>query len=166
MGIPVVTKPATPAQRTAAALQRATKHLSVEHEKLLAVALTELAVETVLTDRAFAARVQARYNDLNTKPVRMAPPRQPRTVKTGAGPKPKLSVGRTPGDHVDIVSPINPRTLVPLYGSNLPAHLAEYSPRALWQMARVLAVQVGKKAPPQTSGAEVLIAYILRHVAS
>jgi hypothetical protein len=133
---------------------------------MLAVALTELAVETVLTNQAFAERVQKRYNELNAKPVRVAQPRQPRSVRKGTAPKPKLAPGRTPGSHVDIVSPIDPRTLVPLYGANLPAHLAEFSRTALWQMARVLAGQNGAKAPPKSSSADVFIAYIMRQVGS
>ncbi|HEY1391649.1 MAG TPA: hypothetical protein VGF38_24145 [Ktedonobacterales bacterium] len=166
MAIPVATKPPTPAQRTAAALQRAAKFLAAENEKLLAVALTEVAVEVVLTNQAFAERVRERYDELNAKPVRAAQPRQPRSVRTDTAPKPKLAPGRTPGSHVDIVSPIDPRTLVPLYGANLPAHLAEFSRTALWQMARVLAGQTGTKAPPKSSTADVFIAYIMRYVSS
>jgi hypothetical protein len=116
-------------------------------------------------NRDFAARVRARYAELGTRPPKVVSTTTRPSQKRSITPKPKVSDRRTPGERVDIVTPLDPRTLTQLYGAALPERLAAYSPKALVEMARMLAPSKGEKVPTQKSGAETLITYILRHVA-
>jgi hypothetical protein len=156
------TKALTPTQRAAAAVERVAQQLSLQDTRALSVVLAEIAAEEVATNRVFAERIQRHYQALTAKPGRVAHAPKPSAPRTG-GPRPKVATRRTLGEHVDIVTPTDPRTLVPLYGQHLEAHLEQYSVRALSDMARVLMQHVGEKAPSQKSGRAILIAYILRH---
>lgn len=159
-------KPPTLAQRSSAALQSAAEYLHLDDQKVLDAVLVEVASEYVRTSSAFANWVRQRYDVARVKPIRTrdvtATKRSPSV--SGQGPKPKVTSRRTPGEHVDIVAPLDPRTLVSLYGANLQAHLDEYSVKTLSEMARMLVPTAGEKAPPQKAGQEALITYILRHV--
>jgi len=67
--------------------------------------------------------------------------------RTTVSLRPRVAERRTPGEHVDIASPLYPRPLVPHCGSGFRLNRAEYPVRSLSQMAPVLAVEVGEKAP-------------------
>jgi hypothetical protein len=163
----VSSKPPTLAQRGPAAVARAGTALRLEDTKRLTAALAEIAADELSMNRDFAARVRARYAELGTRPPKVVSATTPRpSQKRTATPKPKVSDRRMPGERVDIVTPLDPRTLTQLYGAALPERLAAYSPKALVEMARMLTPGKGEKVPTQKSGAETLITYILRHVAS
>jgi|GEM_PF-4462574 len=157
------TRTLTPSQRSAAAVGRVAQRLAIEEIRALSAALAEVAADEVEKNTGFAERVKRRYQEMKAKPSRASQSPKSSLPKRG-GPQPRVAAGRTPGEHIDIVSPTDPRTLVPLYGQDLEAHLEEYSVRALWDMARVLTPHVGEKAPAQKSGRAALIAYILRYV--
>lgn len=158
-------KSPTPTQRSALAVQHTAERLGLQDQKFLAVALMEAAADEVVNSPRFAEQIRARYIALTVKPSReRIATRQPASMRGTAGAvKPKVATSRTPGEHVDIVSPLDPRTLVPLYGAGLPAHLREYSIKELSQMARLLAPKAGEKVPPQKAGTAALVAYIVRH---
>jgi hypothetical protein len=141
-------------------MERVAAALALDDAKRLAAALAEVAAEEVNARAAFAERVRARYALLGEKPAKPARA----TTATGAAPKPRVAAGRAPGHEIDVVPPLDPRSLIPLYGDALPNRLAAYSVRALWQMAKLLAPDVGEKAPPLKSGHDVMLAYVLRHV--
>ena len=160
-------KPSTPTQRSARAVEHTAERLGLGDQKLLAVALMEAAADEVVSSPRFSEQIRARYLALTVKPSQGGTTtRQPATTRgTSAAVRPKVATSRTRGEHVDIVSPLDPRTLVPLYGSGLPVHLTEYSVKELSQMARLLAPKVGEKAPPQKDGKATLVSYIVRHTA-
>lgn len=165
---PTTSKPLTLSQRSAAAVAGAAQHLGLTDQKIVATVLVELAAEQVLASASFARQASARYSDLQPKPreprAAKVASTHPRTQSGEPTAKPRISARRTPGQHVNLAATLDPRTLVPLYGNNLPNHLQEYSPQALSEMARVLVPGAGEKIPPQKSGKPALIAYILRHV--
>jgi hypothetical protein len=132
----------------------------LDDAKRLATALMEVAAEEVVASPAFAERVRARYALLGEKPMKV-------TVggsRAGVTPKPHVAPGRTTGHQIDVTLPLDPRDLIPLYGEALPDRLAAYSNRALWQMAKVLAPEVGEKAPTLKSGHATLLEFVLHHV--
>lgn len=162
----VSSKPPTLAQRGPAAVARAGTALGLEDTKRLAAALAETAADELSLNRDFAARVRARYAELGARPSKAVTTSPRPSAKRTTTPKPKVSARRTPGERVDIMTPVDPRMLIQLYGDALPERLVAYSPKALVEMARMLAPNKGEKVPTQRSGAEPLIAYILHHVAS
>ena len=162
----VSSKPPTLAQRGPAAVVRAGTALGLEDIKRLTAALAEIAADELSMNRDFAARVCARYAELNARPPKAVASSPRLSAKRTTTPKPKVSARRTPGERVDIITPLDPRSLVQLYGDALPERLVAYSPKALVEMARMLAPNKGERVPTQRSGAESLIAYILHHVAS
>ncbi len=161
-------KPLTLSQRSAAAVARAAEHLGLADQKIVATVLAELAAEQILSSASFAQQATARYSDLQPKPrePRASKVASTRPIAQSGAPttKPRVPARRTPGQHVNLAATLDPRTLVPLYGNNLPIHLQEYSAQALSEMAHVLVPGAGEKVPPQKSGKPALIAYILRHV--
>jgi hypothetical protein len=155
----------TLAQRSAEAVARAAQRLEVDDAKRLAAALAEVAAEELDVNPAFAGRLRMRYEALRQPPAKRKGIPHGGAKKTvgSAGPRPTVAGGRSLGGQVDIVSPLDPHALVPLYGSALSQHLEQYSVRGLSEMAHTLAVEVGERAPAQKHGKPALIAFILRH---
>lgn len=176
--MPTAVKPkrVTVAQRTAEATRVSAEYLHFEDQKRAAAALAEAAAEAVQRDRAFAARVQALYDDMAPPPP--PAPRQPRQPagQTGGRARGGAKVAKVapdinlipikyiPGYEADSSAPPDPYLLLEMYGpAQLPLAIGRYDKPDLQQAVKLVKARNPKTRPTGASW-QALVDYIVEFV--
>jgi hypothetical protein len=106
------TKPPTYAQRAAATAAQANERFSYTDEKRMLAALSEVALDEMSRNPAFAVRVRNRYDEL-------APQKAPKPDKAAKPTKPKLvPIKEFPGFQLDATRPLDPWFIIEYFGEN------------------------------------------------
>ncbi|MBF6590990.1 MAG: hypothetical protein IVW57_10750 [Ktedonobacterales bacterium] len=143
-------------RRERAALRGAGAALGLEDERLLAVALLDVAAEEVRRGGEFAARVRAAYATAQAETTRAARPDASARL---------VPIARVSDAELDPFAPLDPGYLLRLYGAaQLPRALAHYSHATLKEAAARLAATHPGTGPRSRRGKEDLIAYIAARV--
>jgi len=159
----------TPAQRGAAALERAQAALpDATNAKLLQAAILEAAAAALADDPSFAARVRGRYAELAAPPARAKGQggkagRAARvTPKVSDLLEPLVPVKRIPNYEVTIEGPLDPYVLLDVFG---PHQLERaLSQRSLADVRKAAAIVQGRQPgvqPEGRAGKAKLIAFIV-----
>jgi hypothetical protein len=164
--------PATPAQRTTAALARAQSALpQATNAKLLQAVLLEIAADAVVTDATFAARINERYQELAPPP----PPPKATAPKTRSGGRatPKVSdllepltpIKFVPNLEITLEGPPDPYFLLDVFGAHqLERALNQRSVADLRKAAAIVQAQTSSRLPAKATKPQI-VAYIMEHVA-
>lgn len=160
MSSAVKSKPATVAQRSAEALQRASEILGIEDTKRLGAALTIAAVDRLQEDASLIEYIRLVYEDL--APKRVVATKGQKVQKKATEPEIELKpVKSMEGRLYDPSAPIDPYFLLELYGPDqLALALSRYTaPRLREGVKAVQARHPGTR--PGGTGKLALIDYIV-----
>ncbi len=154
MSSAVKSKPATAAQRSAAAVEQALGILGFEDSKRLSAALTIAATDRLLNDPSLKEYIRTLYEEL--APKRVAATKPPKSTDVELKPVKSME-----GRFRDPSAPVDPYFLLELYGPDqLKLALSRYTaPRLREGVKAVQARHPGTK--PEGAGKQALIDYIV-----